>query len=301
MVCWKSLKTKMLLPPKTCGRLERMRFNPRQRLTSRSRGDHLSGRGGNSTEFSDYRDYSPGDDMRFIDWNIFSRLQKPYLKLFHLEEEMNVVIIIDASSSMKFGSKFDCTCKLAEAFTTIGLYSNEKISIYTINDENASIPQHIGPASGRFNNSKFNRFIGESTCGGSQTLEDGIEKILKKHNGRGMAIILSDFLTAGDLQKSFNLLFSKGLAPYALQILSPEELNPELSGDARFVDCETKVTLDISAAGQLTEIYLEYLHTLQQNISDWARNRSGLYVSCSSDCDIDALLFDTLVRRGWIK
>ena len=291
----------MLLPPKTCGRLERMRFNPRTRLTSRSRGDHLSGRGGNSTEFSDYRDYSPGDDMRFIDWNIFSRLQKPYLKLFHLEEEMNIVIIVDASTSMNFGGKFELATKLASAFATIGLYSNEKVSIYTLNDENLSIPQHIGPASGRFQSSKFNNFIANANCEGAQTLENGIEKILKKHTGRGMAILLSDFLTTGDLQKSFNLLFSKGLAPYALQILSPEELNPEISGDARFVDCETKMTLDISAAGQLTEIYLEYLETLQQNVSNWARNRSGLYTSCSSDCDIDALLFDTLVRRGWIK
>lgn len=291
----------MLLSPKTNGRLERMRFNPRSRLTSRSRGDHLTGRGGNSTEFSDYRDYSPGDDMRFIDWNIFSRLQKPYLKLFHLEEEMNVLVIIDGSASMKFGGKFEFAQKLASAFTTIGLYSNEKVSIYGINDENAGIPSHLGPASGRFNAQKFNRFINDVDNSGNITLESGVEKVLKKHSGRGMAIIISDFLTSGDIEKSFNLLFSKGLAPYALQVLSPEELNPELSGDARFVDCETKVTLDITAAGQLTEIYLEYLSNLQQNISDWARNRNGLYAECSSEQDIDSFLFDTLVRRGWIK
>ena len=215
----------MLLSPKTVNRLERMRFNPRQRLTSRHRGDHLRGRGGSSTEFSDYRDYSPGDDTRFIDWNIFSRLQRPYLKLFHLEEEMNVVIIVDGSKSMDFDGKFEMAQKLAAALSTIGLHSNEKVSLYLVQDSNRSVPEHISPSSGRFHKNAFFQFIENAQAGGSLQLHEGIEQVIKHHTGKGLAIVISDFMTIGDMNKAFNLLFSNGLAPYALQILSPAELN----------------------------------------------------------------------------
>jgi hypothetical protein len=291
----------MLLSPQVCGRLEKMRFNPKTRMTSKNRGDHLSGRGGSSTEFSDYRNYSPGDDLRYVDWNIFSRLQKPYLKQFHLEEEMHVVIIIDASQSMNFGGKFELAQKLALAFSTIALFSNERASVYLINDSDKSLPAHFGPVNNRFSSGKIKNFIETAKCSGNAHIDQSLDQIAKHHKGKGIALILSDFLSGGNLQNSFNLLFSNGLAPYALQILAPEEISPEINGDARFVDSETKMTLDISSAGQLFEIYQEYLGQLQENLQSWIHQRNGLYHTISSDCSIEKLLFDILIRRRWIK
>ena len=278
-----------------------MRFNPRQRLTSRHRGDHLRGRGGSSTEFSDYRDYSPGDDTRFIDWNIFSRLQRPYLKLFHLEEEMNIVIILDASKSMDFDKKFELAQSLAAALSLVGLHSNEKVSLYIVQDKELSVPVHISPSSGRFHRNAFFKMIEDSSPGGSLQLHEGIDQVVKHHSGKGLAFIISDFLTLGDISKSFNLLFSNGLAPYALQVLAPSELNPELTGDIRFVDSETKANLDISAVGSLTEIYHEYLTGFQTALSGQCQKRSGLYFCTDSHATADDVLLNSLVRRGWIK
>lgn len=291
----------MLLSPKTINRLERMRFNPRQRLTSRHRGDHLRGRGGSSTEFSDYRDYSPGDDTRFIDWNIFSRLQRPYLKLFHLEEEMNIVIILDASKSMDFDKKYDLAKSLAAALSLIGLHSNEKVSLYILQDNSLSVPEHISPCSGRFHRNSFFNLIENSNAGGSLQLSEGIDKVVKHHTGKGLALVISDFMTLGDISKSFNLLFSNGLAPYALQVLSPSELNPELNGDIRFIDSETRANLDISAVGSLTEIYQEYLVRFQTGLSEQCQKRSGLYFCTDSHASAEDVLLNTMVRRGWIK
>ena len=291
----------MPLPTKILSRLERMRFNPRQRLTSHHRGDHLRGRGGSSTEFSDYRDYSPGDDTRFIDWNIFSRLNKPYLKLFHLEEEMHIVIFVDASASMKFDGKFDMARNIASALSMIGLYSNEKVSLYLLQDETMTFPESINPCSGRFHRKEFFRVLDNAAPGGSLPLEQGVEQVMNKHVGKGMAVLISDFLTAGDISKAFNRLFSSGLSPYALQILSPAELNPELSGDVRFVDCETQSRLDVSAAGSLTEIYREYLDKFTMELSTACTKRNGLYVLTDSTNDLEDFLFNSLIRRGWIK
>ncbi len=110
-------------------RLERLRIKPLRRLTSRSHGEHLSGKGGSSTEFSDYRDYVPGDDVRFVDWNIFARLNRPYLKLFQMEEEMHVLLLIDASASMGFEGKLLRAKQLAAAFGLMGLMGGERVSV----------------------------------------------------------------------------------------------------------------------------------------------------------------------------
>src|SRR6478735_5808724 len=116
-----------LMDNATLARVERMRLLPLRRQTNRSRGEHLAGKGGTSTEFNDYRDYSAGDDMRYVDWNIFSRLNRPYVKLYRHEEEMHVVVLVDASASMQFGDKFLRARQLAACFAIMGLMNIEKV------------------------------------------------------------------------------------------------------------------------------------------------------------------------------
>ena len=126
----KQAQLSTLLDNQTLARLERMRLNPTRRLTVRSRGEHLSGKGGTSTEFTDYRDYVAGDDVKAVDWNIFSRLHRPYVKLYRHEEEMHVVSIVDASSSMQFDGKFERARQLAAAFGLMGLMNVERVSTF---------------------------------------------------------------------------------------------------------------------------------------------------------------------------
>ncbi len=120
-----------LLPNDVLSRLERMRIRPRRRMTNRTHGEHLSGKGGTSIEFSDFRDYVAGDDLRHVDWNIFSRLHRPYVKQFRYEEQMCVVILLDASTSMTFDGKFERARQIAAAFALMGLFSLEPVSIYS--------------------------------------------------------------------------------------------------------------------------------------------------------------------------
>ena len=108
-----------------------MRIRPRRRMTNRTHGEHLSGKGGTSIEFSDFRDYVAGDDLRHVDWNIFSRLHRPYVKQFRYEEQMCVVILLDASTSMTFDGKFERARQIAAAFALMGLFSLEPVSIYS--------------------------------------------------------------------------------------------------------------------------------------------------------------------------
>src|SRR6187397_3257950 len=118
-----------LLTNQDLDRLARLRLNANRRFTNRARGEHLAAKGGTSTEFCDFRDYSPGDDVRFVDWNIFARIERPYLKQFHHEEELHVAIIIDASRSMAFEGKLELARRIAASFGVIGLRGQEKVSV----------------------------------------------------------------------------------------------------------------------------------------------------------------------------
>jgi uncharacterized protein (DUF58 family) len=289
-----------LLPNSVLDRLERLRICPVGRRTSRSRGEHLSGKGGTSTEFCDYRDYVPGDDTRFVDWNIFARLHRPYLKQFHKEEERHVVLLIDASASMQFEGKLNLGRQLAAAFGVMGLLNNERVSVYA-SHQASDAPERLLPCRGRASLRKMFRFIEGIDGRGDAPLERAVELLLRYHTGRGVCVILSDFLTFGDLKRGFNMLYATGLEPLGIQILGPHEIDPEIAGDLRLVDSETQETLDISSSADLMALYHEYRQGLESDLALLCQRRSGRFLSVSSAVPVESALFDQLRRRGWIE
>jgi uncharacterized protein (DUF58 family) len=288
-----------LLPNDVLARVERMRLAPVKRLTNRQRGEHLSDKGGTSIEFADFRDYVAGDDLRHVDWNIFSRLNHPYLKLYSHEEDMHAVLILDGSTSMAFEGKFELARQLAASLGVMGLMNVERVSIYACG--RGREPVFMPPSSGRGSLKRFFAFLEELEPGGDVPVEAAIELALRRHRGRGIAVVLSDFLTFGDVVRSFNLLHSAGLEIYGLQVLSPSEMNPEMTGDLRIVDSETEQTLDISSIGELIGIYHEHRVAMENHLTAECRRRNGRFLSMASTEPLKTVLFDRLLRRGWVR
>jgi uncharacterized protein (DUF58 family) len=282
------------------GRIERLRINPNRKRTNRSQGEHYSGKGGSSIDFSDYRDYAAGDDTRYIDWNIFARLRRPYIKLYSHEEELHVTVLIDASSSMQMEGKFERAKQLAAAFATMGLLGGERVSVYACHNSGAG-PSFAPRLHGRVAMRRVFQLIESLEPGGDAPIEQSIETMLRLHRGRGVVVIVSDFLTIGDLPRSFNLLNSSGLEIFGLQILGPSELEPDLTGDLRFVDCENGATLDVSSARELLAIYHEHRQALTANLEAHCRRRNGRFTQLSSTDELKTILFDSLLRKGWVQ
>jgi len=289
-----------LLSNDALDRLRRLRLNTTRRFTNKSRGEHLSGKGGRSIEFSDYRDYAPGDDVRFVDWNIFARLNRPYMKLYHQEEEMHVVILVDASASMDFEGKLERAKQIGAAFGVMGLMGSERVSAYAFNSAAGAV-RRMPSCVGRASMMKVFKFLEAARAGGDEPVEDGIESALKFHAGRGVAVILSDFLTFGDVSRAFNLLFNAGLEIFGLQVLAPAEIDPDVGGDIRLVDCETAETLDVSSAGDLLGLYDEYRLSYERQLATLCRQRCGRFLSVSSEAPLEWILFDLFRRRGWVQ
>ncbi|MDP7277419.1 MAG: DUF58 domain-containing protein [Planctomycetaceae bacterium] len=289
-----------LLDNSVLARLERLRLQPNRRQTNRTQGEHVSGRGGSSTEFADYRNYVPGDDVRFVDWNIFARLNRPYLKLYQYEEEMHVAILVDASSSMRFENKFHRARELAAAFGVIGLMGTERVSVHVAGAAGDS-PQMLPPCSGRANIRRLFGFLEQVDCGGDSGIDESIEAMLRRHRGRGVVVLLSDFLTPATLSRPLNLLHSAGLEIFALQVLGPSEIDPELGGDLRLVDSEHGEVLDVSSIGELLGLYREHREQLEVYLRRQCHMRNGRFLSTSSEDPIQQVLFDLLLRQGWVK
>ena len=289
-----------LMANETLARVERMRLHPNRRRTNRTRGEHLSGKGGASVDFVDYRDYVAGDDIRNVDWNIFARLQRPYLKLYAHEEEMHVVVLLDCSSSMKHEQKFERARQLASAFAVMGLHGGERVSLYACYQAGAS-PIMLTGQQGRPNMRRIFAFLEGLQPGGDSAIEDSVDSVLRLHRGRGIAVVLSDFLTFGDVSRSFNLLHSAGLEIFGIQLLGPSEISPDLTGDLRFVDCETGLTLDVSSARELLGLYQEHRIALQEYLETQCRRRDGRFLSLSADELLEPILNETLLRKGWIR
>ncbi len=287
-----------LLDNRVLNRLERMRISFARRSANRAHGEHLFSRGGQSTEFSDFRDYVPGDDVRFVDWNVFARLNRPYIKLFELEEEMHVAILLDASGSMLFEDKLLRAKQLAAAFGVMGLLGVERVSVSAFSGAGM---KRLPPCTGRASMLKLFAFLERLEGGGEAPLERGIEESLKRHVGKGVAIILSDFLTFGDLRRGCNLLFSAGLDVQGIQILGPSEIEPELASDSRLVDTESQNTLDISAAADILAIYREHREAFARGLATLCRQRQGRFAAVSAAEPLDTVLFDRLRRGGWIE
>ncbi len=286
-----------LLENDVIARLERLRVQQRCHFSNRFTGSHLARKGGTSMEFADFRDYTPGDDIRFVDWNSFSRLHRPYIKLFHEEEITHFLILIDGSKSMDFENKYQRAKELAAAFSLLALRHTERLSIHALTNSEQRLPT----CTGRANMGKVFSFIERLPEPDDVTpFETALERSLQHHAGRGVVILLSDFLTFGDFRRAFNALFSSGLEILGLQILGPTEIDPEVPSDFRLVDAETDTTLDVSAGGDLLRFYQDHRQAYQEHLSSLCQSRSGRFLTTSTAEPLETLLFDTLRRQGWI-
>ncbi|MFO1528481.1 MAG: DUF58 domain-containing protein [Kiritimatiellia bacterium] len=280
-------------------RIERLRIGASRRFTNRGRGEHLAGRGGASTEFADFRDYHEGDDIRYIDWNIYSRLRRPYLKIFRTEEEMHVVIIVDASASMRFDGKHGRALSLAAAFGISGLLAGERVSVVTFNA--AKSPERLPP-----------RSASVSPCAGSFRLprlgtrtrrgharRRRRTRALRLHRSRGAALLLDDFLTPGDLRRTFNQL--RWRQPEILATTSmarrrrPADRRRPPPRRQRNRRHARRLLLPA-----LMDAYHDHRAGFLRGIEQGARRRGGNFLSLDAAEDLDHQLFDTLRRRGWL-
>jgi uncharacterized protein (DUF58 family) len=289
-----------LFEPEFLRKLEQLAVATKGVKLGVAKGERKSKRKGSSVEFADYRSYVQGDDLRHIDWNIYSRLETLNLKLFEEQEDLTVHLLIDASESMAHGqpNKLEFACKLAAAIGYVALASYDRVSVEAFNGEETHA---LRPCRGKASVPKLFSFIESIQAGGETHLENACRSYVLRNRARGVAVLLSDFFDEAGFEGSLRRLGQSGSDLYAMHVLSPEELEPPISGDLKLLDSETGAETEISVSPALLRKYKRNVDGFCESVRRYCTARGIGYVLAASDTPYERLLLDLLRRGGMLR
>lgn len=279
-------------------KLDTIAINVRMQMSNGGGGNRKSRSKGSSVEFSDFREYTAGDDFRRIDWNAYGRFDKLFVKLFMEEQEALINIFVDASKSMDFGNpkKSEMALKLAGVLSFLALNNLDRVCINSVTENG------LKPSSQVTGRSMFDRCIGfleNIQFEGATDLNTAIKK--KELRSRGMSIIISDFFTAGGIEEAVKYLLYKKQDVFLIHLLSTEELQPQLEGQIRLLDSETNQAMDVAVTPVLLKQYHQKLNEFCSGIREFAARMGATYIQSSSADSIEKIVFEQFTGAGVIR
>lgn len=295
-----SAETSNLLPPELLTQLERLELVTRKIFRGRMKGERRSKRRGQSVEFADFRNYVAGDDLRFIDWNMYARLDKLFLKVFLEEEDLHFHALIDTSASMGFGdpTKLHYAKQLAASLSFIGLCRGDRVKIDTLGQPLAKPSPSLR---GRANLWRMLQQLDEIEAGDNTPLEEGIRNFCLRNSGKGILILISDLMDKSGYESALRYLLAQDLDVYVIQVLSAEEVQPDVKGDLKLVDCEDADVAEITVSKPLMDRYQRTLAAFLEGAREFCTRRGMHYLLANTDIPVDQLVSSYLRKRGLVR
>ena len=287
-----------LLTPDLLRRLEQFQLLAARRAKSSLRGERRSRARGQSVEFADYRSYVPGDDFRYLDWNLYGRLERLFLKLYEEERELPVTIFLDASESMAFGEprKFSFARQVAAAVAYVALCGFDRVSLIAFPDkpEEAATRGALRSVRGKKSALELFRNLGQLQAGGTADFNHALRRGALQARHAGLAVILSDFLDPAGYEDGLRALIGRRFQVSAVQILAPEELTPTAYGDLRLIDSETGGQQEVTFGKYRLKAYQQTVENYCQRLREYCRGRGIGFFRASSDTPLEELLLKQL-------
>ena len=289
-----------LLSPELLLQLERLELVTRKVFRGRMKGERRSRRRGQSVEFADFRNYVPGDDLRFIDWNLYARLEKLFLKLFLEEEDLHFYALIDASASMDFGepTKLHFAKQLAASLGFIGLCRADRVKIEAL----GAARTQPGPVlRGRQSLWRMLEYVERVEPGLNVPLATSVKDFCLRNSGKGILVLISDLMDKSGYESALRFLLAQDLDVYVIHVLSPEELEPDVKGDLKLVDCEDQDIAEITVSRPLLDRYRRTLAAFIDGAREFCTRRGIKYLMTSTQTPVDQLVSNYLRQRGLVK
>ncbi len=288
----------LVLSPTEFRLLEGLRLNPRRTFTGRIRGERLTRKKGISIEFADYRDYTEGDDLRHLDWNVLARLDNAVIKTYQDEEDLAVYLLVDASASMSFGepSKLDIARRLACAIGYVAVNGQDAAYPYALSHARNAMAALRGRSSfARL--ARWSEGIAEPIAG-QVSLSGAVRQFTQLNSRPGMVVLLSDALDP-ELPTQLRVLGGRGHEVNLIQILAPEELDPDLEGDLRLLDAESNAVVEITANSYALKAYRDNLAAHSAALEAACRRFGGRFVQVTTTQPVETVIRERLRREGW--
>ena len=292
--------TSTLLSPQLLAQLEKMELVSRKIFRGRMKGERRSRRKGQSVEFADFRNYVAGDDLRFIDWNTYARLDRLFLKMFLEEEDLHFYALVDGSRSMDFGqpTKFDYARQLAAALGFVGLVRGDRVKIQTLD----LASQVAAPVlRGRRSLWQMIEYLEGLQPGETPSLAEGIKSFCLRNSGKGIVVLISDLMDKSGYDGALRYLLAQDMDIYVVHLLSAEEMQPDLQGDLRLIDCEDGDVAEITVTGPLLNRYQRTLNAFIQSAREFCTRRGITYLVTRNDVPVEQLISGYLRQRGLVR
>ena len=282
--------------------LARLRFVTRRRRRGGAWGERRSTRRGSGLEFADYRDYTPGDDPRRVDWNLYARLDRPYVRLYDEEEDLAVSVLLDGSASMVWGeasaARWAAALQIAAALGAVALLSGDPLcSALLVGDSAAA----WGPFRGRGVLPQWRSWLEDLAPGGNVALGPVLADFARIPSRPGLALLVTDGYDVAGLSEGLSALAGRGHEVVLLHLLTPEELNPVLRGDLRLIDSESGERRDVTVDRATLAAYHWQLAAWQSELRALVGKHGGRYVLLRTDIPVRKMMLGALRRAAILR
>ncbi len=304
-----------LLDSRLIARVSQLDITSKKIFAGKLQGERRSKKRGESVEFADHRPYVSGDDLRHIDWNIFGRLDKLFLKLFLEEEDLCLHVVLDCSESHDCGTpnKFLFMQQVAMSLGYIGLANLNRVAMTAIGTPPVSpnaLGGEVAPTGvlsairdlrGRRRTQELAGWLCSLRPEGASSFTEACKRIALSRRGKGVMVVLSDFFIKEGYEDGLRLLMGRGYDVFCLQVLSPQELEPDITGDLRLRDVEDGDYAEVTISAMLLKRYKANLAAYCDQLRAFCGTRYMNLLTVRSDTPIDVLLLDYLRRRGVLR
>ena len=289
-----------LLDPRLMRQLEQLELVVRRLNAGRTKGEKRSKRRGTGTEFADYRDYAQGDDPRHIDWNVWGRLDRLFLRVFHEEEDLRLSIHVDTSRSMGWGqpTKLLYAKRLAAALAYTALSAMDRV---TLEAGSAGAVDRLRPVRGKRQLREVVEFLGGLEASGGTDLQGGLKQMFMRNAAPGMKVVISDFLDKRGYEPALKWLLRAEDRGVVLHVLAPDEVKPDLVGDLALEDSEDGELTEVSITAGLLRSYETGLKALVGGLKDYCRKRGLAYVFVPTTTPLEKVVLSALRSAGVFK
>lgn len=287
-----------LLPSSLLPRLERLSIVSKRNVRGTTQGKRRSGHLGASLEFADYREYTPGDDIRRFDWGVYRRTGRPFIRQYWDEQELTFSLYLDVSASMNFGNKLDMAKRLAAAAGYVALSSEDKVQAVLLGDRPLD---KLPPLRGKASSTRLFTYLKEAGTVQGGNLVLAMKQIHARPGEQGMAWIFSDcWMEAGvgELRELLLRLMSMGQEPVLVQVISREELDPGYNGDLRLIDSELGSGKEVAMSGKVLKAYEREVSRYTHELKECCAGLGARYVQIPSDMPLEKAVFTMLRAAG---
>jgi uncharacterized protein (DUF58 family) len=281
-------------------KLEYLALVSRRVFSGRLRAERRTKKSGSGVEFADHRDYQPGDDFRYLDWNVYQRFEKLLVRLYEEEEDLAIYLVLDTSASMAFGTgeKLRYAKKVVAALAYVGLANLDRVSIVTTSDR---VMERMPETRGKARIFKAFRFLREVEAEGLTDLGDALKTFVAQNKRRGLVVLVSDLYDPQGFEKGLNVLRYNKFDTFLVHVVDPADAKPRLHGDVLVYDCETGDEREVTVTARVLErfghAYAKYLADVER----FCATHQVPYVAASLQVPFDELILRVFRRGGFLR